>query len=887
MQLGDFKNYLAFPGTFGIILAVLFLFAACGPKTELKEKKDTNVLEEHAAKAPTALSEEENILEIERLIDITFDEPQKVVVQPDSFMNLISVLPQTALGKESYAWLLLNVAYVLREHGAVLPSIRFYERAFDYCTSQNLKEPDLVLYIAKPLANLYTRIGDVEKSISLHEKAIEITTNNKEVNYLPSLYSNLSIAYQQHGDYDRVLKVARKGISFAQTESLPSALLFGVLANAYLETNEIDSALFYNAKALDIFQKHRLKDDTLIWYGASLKLESDLAKAQNNNSKALRTINKAIQLTNAYFSDSKQREKAKYLIARGELNQEVDLRSALTDFQSASYLLETDTETEYVSDYTYTHALRGLAKSYSTINIDSALYYYARTIENDYRTQQLIVSKASNYKNSEWNRGILTEYLELLWKVYQEEPESLKKQSLALQVFWAIELSKGRQIQREITRSRKWEDLEAETDADELRMELQMLKQKLLATTNVKKREDLQKKIEELDFEFKLSEKYFEQTFLMIDFEEFKKYLLEESKAKTLISYLIQEEGRSYVVSINDANTTIETLRAKDFENLKLNAFIDTYFGDTPYAFENNPDEYTNKARNIANALLPTGNSMKSEVVLSPDGILFKLPMDALIREGKFIAESTTLSSTYTFLLNFLNQDLEEFHSDVLFYARSKHTDGFRDLEFVQNEKEAIAGRFEGAVFEEENATVQSFVANLHKPDLFHLATHAVSDQEPYLVFENRLTLDGLTMLAMQSPLVILSACESASGELIKAEGLESLNKAFISKGAKGVIAAQWPVNDQSTAQLMALFYKELYRLDSPVKALNSAKRIFIKEKGAIYKNPWYWASMNYMGVDSEIKIKKKTGNWVYGVIGLSMFLILFLLYKHSLKLSA
>src|SRR5690606_32070449 len=164
--------------------------------------------------------------------------------------------------------------------------------------------------------------------------------------------------------------------------------------------------------------------------------------------------------------------------------------------------------------------------------------------------------------------------------------------------------------------------------------------------------------------------------------------------------------------------------------------------------------------------------------------------MDALIKDGAFLAEKNTIAYTYSFLLNFLNQDIDEYQSKVVLFAKSKHTDGFRDLEFVQNEKRFINTRFDGQTFEEEKATVNAFLDNLHRKDLLHIATHAVSegDEGSYLVYDNRLTLEGLSYVAMQSPLVILSACESAAGMLIKAEGLESLNKAFLSKGAKGVV---------------------------------------------------------------------------------------------------
>ncbi len=847
------------------LVIFLFAIASCNDSAS-KEKRVIS----KAAKGV------ENVDKIERLIDITYDHPEQVIHYPDSFLNQIKVIPSSEVGKESYALLLLNIGYVLRENGDILKSIRFYERAFEYCTSNDLTEPDLVLYIAKPLANLYTRIDDVEKSITLHQRAIEIASKNNNTEYLPSLYNNLAIAFQQKGKIDSVLEICKKGISYTERESVLSALLYNTMANAYLGINKADSANYFNNKALQLFQSFSLKEDTLIWYSSSLKLKSDIAKAYNKTQDAILSINKTIDIVNSYYPDTKNREKAKYLIARGELYSHEQSQLARADFYRAMSLLEEDKESFYVSDYTYTHALHGLAKVYAKLNLDSAVFYYGKTIENDYQTQQLIVSKASSYKNSEWNRSVLKEYLQLLWESYVSETvKEDEKQQIAFFMFWAIELSKGRQMLMEVNRSSKWEGSKVSEETENDRNELNKLYQLLSLENDQQNISQIKARIDELRFQFQLSEKYFEQQFFISDFEEFKRFLLKESQSKTLVSYLIQEEGKSYIVSLVDSKAKATSINESQFLALGLNSFTNSYFADDPYVYENNPNEYAKWSGLIAKALLPIETNKKQELLLSPDGPLFKLPMDALIKDGAFLAKKNTIAYTYSFLLNFLNQDIDEYQSKVVLFAKSKHSDGFKDLEFVQDEKTFIDTRFEGQTFEEEKATVNAFLDHLHKRDLMHIATHAVSEgnEGSYLVFDSQLTLEGLTYVAMQSPLVILSACESAAGMLIKAEGLESLNKGFLSKGVKGVVAAQWPVDDYATSKMMKLFYQELYVLKSPIKALANAKRMYLEGADPIHQNPWYWASMSYMGADTTIKIEKKItwGWWLAAFVLLSI----------------
>ena len=862
-------------------MLLLLFFIACDQTKKTEWVSSVEVSEQDTL---VQKDTEEQIAEIEKLIDITFEDPQQVILQPDSFINQIKILPHSVLGRETYAWLLLNIGYVLREHGSILSSIRFYERALDYCTVHNLSQLDVVLYIAKPLANLYTRIDDVEKSIALHEKAIQMSLQNNRQEYLPSLYNNLAIAYEQKNDVEQVFENCRKGLSFAKNESIFHALLTNTLAKAYLETNNIDSARFFNEKAIRLFKTHKLKEDTLIWYGAALKLNSDIAVFQNNYPQALKSLDMVVQLTESHFSNSKQREKAKYRLARGILTVVNNPQSAIQDFRFAKDLLELDSLPSYVSDYTYTHTLRGLANAYHQTNPDSALYYYRRAIENDYKTQQLIVSKASNYKNSKWNREILKEYVVLLVDVYNAEAKKETKQLLALQLFWAIELSKGRQVEREINRSQNWVSKDISKEGEELRNELQNLSQQLARSVDQRTTSQLENKISELSFQFQMSEKYFEQSFKLIDFDDFMRFIVEKSKSKSLVSYLIQNDGLSYIVSVSDAIANVFTIDQHLLKKSNSAQFIEDYFGETPYIYENNPNLYAERAEKIAQVFMPYMSKAKHELVVSPDGPLFKLPLDALFYQNRFILENSTLSYTYSFILNYLYQTEQIYSSDVLFFARSKHEEGFRNLDFVEEEKKEIADRFSGKAFEEEKANVKSFIAQLENEDVLHLATHAVSDEQPYLLFENRLTLDGLSVVVMKAPLVVLSACESADGKIIQAEGLESLNKAFISKGVKGVIAAQWPVDDQSVAQLMGIFYQELYNFTDPIKALTMAKRKFILEKEANYRNPWYWASMNYVGVDTEIQLKKKKAIWVWAIPFIMLLIALFIVYKKTFE---
>ncbi len=78
--------------------------------------------------------------------------------------------------------------------------------------------------------------------------------------------------------------------------------------------------------------------------------------------------------------------------------------------------------------------------------------------------------------------------------------------------------------------------------------------------------------------------------------------------------------------------------------------------------------------------------------------------------------------------------------------------------------------------------------------------------------------LTGLeaSLLNLQgTELVILSACDSGSGEVKIGEGVMSLRRAFRIKGAESVLASHWKVSDKGTSELMTEFMRRWRRGNS------------------------------------------------------------------------
>jgi tetratricopeptide (TPR) repeat protein len=143
-----------------------------------------------------------------------------------------------------------------------------------------------------------------------------------------------------------------------------------------------------------------------------------------------------------------------------------------------------------------------------------------------------------------------------------------------------------------------------------------------------------------------------------------------------------------------------------------------------------------------------------------------------------------------------------------------------------------------------------------------HLACHGLIDPERPTLSALALTPDGdgdgfltaLEILRMQVPadLVVLSACETATGRLAGGEGIVGLTRAFMHAGAPRVLCSLWKVDDEATAALMTYFYalwngKDAAKRPSVAEALRDAQAHVRAQPR--WSHPHYWAAWVLWGL--------------------------------------
>jgi tetratricopeptide (TPR) repeat protein len=101
-----------------------------------------------------------------------------------------------------------------------------------------------------------------------------------------------------------------------------------------------------------------------------------------------------------------------------------------------------------------------------------------------------------------------------------------------------------------------------------------------------------------------------------------------------------------------------------------------------------------------------------------------------------------------------------------------------------------------------------------------HFATHAVVDERSAARTALALAADGdhdgylgpgdLAALRLDASLVVLSACRTAGGVMIRGEGIEGLTSLLLQVGARAVVATLWRIPDRSTTRFVQRFYRSL-----------------------------------------------------------------------------
>jgi CHAT domain-containing protein len=351
---------------------------------------------------------------------------------------------------------------------------------------------------------------------------------------------------------------------------------------------------------------------------------------------------------------------------------------------------------------------------------------------------------------------------------------------------------------------------------------------------------------------------------------------------EVLLDYMLGER-ESYLWAISGQGTRMVRLPGR----ARIVSMVEAFRASITSPDRVGGSEYKDLARALyATLCAPAADLLKDarQLIVVPDGELYYLPFEALIgAQGRFLVEDTAIvyapSASSLGLLKrsrphdsrlemiaFGAPELPEMAGAGTavnlrgVYERA----GFRfpALPHAREELREIARVFPvdktkvlvGA--EASGVAVKS--ARLADYKRLHFATHTIFDERspertgivltPVGSDDGILRARDILKLRLDADIVVLSACQSGLGKLVRGEGIAGLSQAFLYAGAERVVVSSWEVNDLATSDLMKEFYAGLSRNVAPGEALQQAKLWMIRSGAPAYRNPYYWASFVMVG---------------------------------------
>jgi len=736
----------------------------------------------------------------------------------DAYRRGIEILSQLDEPSDEIA-LRSNLATNLMDMGR-------YGEALDQLTicEQILKEhPDPMRQasVHSDRAQLYATIGELDRArdevLAYLKLARELDVPRFEVEAL----SQLGSLYYSLGAYDRALASAEKAIEMGEAENLVANVRVAsiVAGDAALLMNDPDKAMTFYKKALAIDEKSEsggmvLADN----YGiaSALAWKGDVEEAR----KHFRTI-----------------------IPEAEV-------AGFTSLQISG--------------------LTAMGHTFEADNPDSAEFYYEAALA-------IVDQSREDLGGAATRTGFLSGERRRMYEEVARYYATLAHTDLrwSEKAFWTMERAKARGLLDLMEQSVSAESSpEEEAILDKL---YSLAAEKPDATKEIQELEEHYLKVRDDRVRGSIGSLESKNTIASMD--DVRKTL---AKGTVMLSYALGDTSSLLWVIDRDGHSvhTIADRHALGKDVLRLRDAI-----GRPGA----GDEVLRKtARSLYQSLIEPveGNiAGRKKLIVVPDGVLFEVPFEILMTEDPngggwenqpFLARTAAplyAPSASVFVELTRSEDRGKHQLELLAlgdpdFSLFESEETLGALPYTRAEVLAISAnvkddRKKVLLGNEANEAELKDKLRSGSPRVLHLATHGIVD--PFEPASSNVVLcpdaqgreDGylytleILALPMDVGLVVVSACESARGQVSRSEGVVGLSRAFIASGAEGLVASLWAVSDESSAELMKEFYNSM--LDdkrTAAMALNDARLALIQHPD--YAHPFYWSPFIMIGTEKS-----------------------------------
>ena len=826
-------------------------------------------------------------------VDIIYSNLDNYLEQPNLY-NLeklqTSIKDNSISGKEvqlARTIAYCNIGFVAAKAGDLRSAIDFYEQAKQLYFFKELSNYDIIEYCLKPLGNLYIKtqaFSEAENTIKHYILYAKKTGQGKQE--LGGIL-NLSVLYFNRGEFEKSKIILVQAL---EKEPWNNELKLN-LASAYFGLNQKEQTKNLLKEILS-----NSKDNV-----PAYQLSAQVFLSDQEYSKAISSLHKALKaLQNS--SEVNVREEARLHLSLAE--------TYLTSNEFSNSLLEIqEVYSHLIPSYKENQKIPFIEQLYAETTLMDALDLHATLLSqsgkseeslkvfelasqvNDFIFMNLFMQDSRLLAQQNVNRRSDL-IMELYYQQYQltEKIEWLEK---------AISLDskvKGRIVSDAVylknilaskgdNNSKRFQDLNKEISflANEIKKETNKNNFNVETISSLQKSYSIALTQQRILYDSLQSD-------LQTDNHNSKTGSLIEIRQKatklnqTIVSYFMGSEAIYQFVISEEKATFIKLTDSKEtYEDFRESIRSYNRFFDDPSIINNDINAYSKASYNLfKNLNLP----VSEKLIIIPDGILSFVPFQTLLTEkteSRQYAQMPFLifNSSVSYLLT-----LRDYSKDEVAFKKEQSVLGvfpvfknsIQELSYSMYEADAIKNIYSSKMLMEEEATSEKFSEQSDNFSIIHIATHALggtfNDEASIQFFDRTLSVEELYSLYFPAELVVLSACDTGIGKLIKGEGALSLARAFQYAGAGNVLFSLWQVNDKSTTEWMTYYYKNLKKFQSRDFALHHSSVDYLLDENIdnSQKSPYYWGAFVYYGA-TDLPQESTSINWY--LIGGGILLIL------------
>jgi CHAT domain-containing protein/tetratricopeptide (TPR) repeat protein len=271
------------------------------------------------------------------------------------------------------------------------------------------------------------------------------------------------------------------------------------------------------------------------------------------------------------------------------------------------------------------------------------------------------------------------------------------------------------------------------------------------------------------------------------------------------------------------------------------------------------------------------GRQEQDELCLIPDKFLYYLPFAALTspESGRYLIEEGALFYAPSFNVMWNCSQEAQRHSQlgqesivsVGNPSFDYETYPLPTLKAAEREGKEITRNFSKATYLSGlTANKKNFLRAAEDAEIIHFAGHYIQDDTNPMMSKMLLAPDArdsfggseLTSSEIvqhefgRTKLIVLSACQTGLDQYYNGEGAVGLARAFIEAGIPLVVASQWPVDSDVTADLMISMYRYRKSGFSTIAALRAAQVEMLHGPNEADRAPRNWAAFVCVGADAS-----------------------------------